>query len=64
MQLGLLLPPHGLLLMTMRGVAPPQVTFAHIFQAVLPYVIMSLLLLLLILFAPGVATWLPNLLIK
>jgi len=25
MQLGLLLPPHGLLLMTMRGVAPPQV---------------------------------------
>src|SRR6266852_4990261 len=28
MQLGLLLPPHGLLLMTMRGVAPPQVTMA------------------------------------
>ena len=29
MQLGLLLPPHGLLLMTMRGVAPPQVTMAR-----------------------------------
>ena len=28
MQLGLLLPPHGLLLMTMKGVAPPQVTMA------------------------------------
>jgi tripartite ATP-independent transporter DctM subunit len=64
MQLGLLLPPHGLLLMTMRGVAPPEVTFAHIFQAVVPYVCMSLLLLGLILFAPGIATWLPNLLIK
>jgi tripartite ATP-independent transporter DctM subunit len=64
MQLGLLLPPHGLLLMTMRGVAPPQVTFAHIFQAVVPYVFMSLLLLALILFVPEVATWLPNLLIK
>ena len=48
MQLGLLLPPHGLLLMTMRGVAPPQVTMAHIFQAVVPYVIMSLLLLALV----------------
>jgi TRAP-type C4-dicarboxylate transport system permease large subunit len=24
MQLGLLLPPHGLLLMTMKGVAPPK----------------------------------------
>ncbi len=32
MQLGLLLPPHGLLLMTMKGVAPPQVTMAHIFR--------------------------------
>jgi tripartite ATP-independent transporter DctM subunit len=64
MQLGLLLPPHGLLLMTMRGVAPPQVTFAHIFQAVVPYVCMSLLLLALIIFVPAIATWLPGLLIK
>ena len=24
MQMGLLLPPHGLLLMTMKGVAPPR----------------------------------------
>ena len=60
MQLGLLLPPHGLLLMTMRGVAPPQVTMGHIFQAVVPYVIMSLLLLALLLLFPGVATWLPS----
>jgi len=63
MQLGLLLPPHGLLLMTMRGVAPPEVTTAHIFRAVVPYVIMSLLLLGLLLLLPAVATWLPNLLI-
>jgi tripartite ATP-independent transporter DctM subunit len=63
MQLGLLLPPHGLLLMTMRGVAPPEVTFAHIFRAVVPYVLMSLVLLGLIIMAPGVATWLPRLLI-
>jgi TRAP-type mannitol/chloroaromatic compound transport system permease large subunit len=49
--------------MTMRGVAPPEVTFAHIFQAVTPYVIMSLLLLGLLLLLPGIATWLPTLLI-
>jgi TRAP-type mannitol/chloroaromatic compound transport system permease large subunit len=60
MQLGLLLPPHGLLLMTMRGVAPPEVTMAHIFRAVLPYVIMSLLLLALLLLFPAVATLLPS----
>ncbi len=63
MQLGLLLPPHGLLLMTMRGVAPPEVTIAHIFQAVVPYVIMSMLLLGLLLLLPDIATWLPNMLI-
>jgi tripartite ATP-independent transporter DctM subunit len=60
MQLGLLLPPHGLLLMTMRGVAPPEVTMAHIFKAVTPYVIMSLLLLALLLLLPAIATWLPT----
>jgi tripartite ATP-independent transporter DctM subunit len=62
MQLGLLLPPHGLLLMTMKGVAPPQVTMAHIFQAVVPYVGMSLILLVLLIVFPAVATWLPALL--
>jgi TRAP-type mannitol/chloroaromatic compound transport system permease large subunit len=62
MQLGLLLPPHGLLLMTMKGVAPPQVTMADIFRAVVPYLVMSLLLLLLLIAVPPIATWLPALL--
>src|SRR5215467_12558935 len=62
MQLGLLLPPHGLLLMTMKGVAPPQVTMAHIFRAVVPYIVMSIVLLLVIITFPAIATWLPNLL--
>jgi tripartite ATP-independent transporter DctM subunit len=60
MQLGLLLPPHGLLLMTMKGVAPPQVTMNHIFRAVVPYIVMSLLLLALIIAVPVIATWLPG----
>ena len=61
MQMGLLLPPHGLLLMTMKGVAPPQVTMLHIFKAVVPFLAMSLLLLALVFFVPAVATWLPAL---
>jgi tripartite ATP-independent transporter DctM subunit len=61
MQLGLLLPPHGLLLMTMKGVAPREVTMLHIFQAVVPYVAMSLIVLALVFFVPKVATWLPAL---
>ena len=62
MQLGLLLPPHGLLLMTMKGVAPREVTMAHIFQAVVPYIAMSILLLAMILAFPRIATWLPEML--
>ena len=61
MQLGLLMPPHGLLLMTMKGVAPPQVTMLHIFRAVMPFLLISIVVLVLVFFAPGIATWLPNL---
>ena len=59
MQLGLLLPPHGMLLMTMKGVAPPEVTMLHIFRAVTPYVAISIIMLLAVFFWPPVATWLP-----
>jgi tripartite ATP-independent transporter DctM subunit len=61
MQLGLLLPPHGLLLMTMKGVSPPEVRMSHIFRAVVPYLAMSLVLLALVFFVPGIAVWLPGL---
>lgn len=62
MQLGLLLPPHGLLLMTMRGVAPPEVTMLHIFQAVVPYILFSIAVLALVFVFPPTATWLPGVL--
>ncbi len=62
MQLGLLLPPHGLLLMTMKGVAPAEVSMGHIFRAVTPYIVMSMLLLALVFMFPGIALWLPALL--
>ncbi len=61
MQLGLLMPPHGLLLMTMKGVAPPQVTLMHIFRAVIPFLLISIVVLVLVFFLPAVATWLPGL---
>jgi len=62
MQLGLLLPPHGLLLMTMKSVAPPEVRMGHIFRAVTPYIVMSLVVLALVFVAPSVALWLPDML--
>ena len=59
MQLGLLTPPFGLLLFTMKGVAPPAITMHQIYMAAMPYVVMSSLILILIFFFPVIATWLP-----
>ena len=62
MQLGLLTPPFGLLLFTMKGVAPPSITMQQIYMASMPYIAMSLLILVLIFLFPAIATWLPALL--
>jgi tripartite ATP-independent transporter DctM subunit len=59
MQLGLLTPPFGLLLFTMKGVAPRSVTMHQVYMAALPYIVMSVLILVLIFFVPAIATWLP-----
>jgi tripartite ATP-independent transporter DctM subunit len=60
MQLGLLSPPFGLLLFTMKGVAPPEISMSEVIRSALPYLMFGLLLLALIFFVPGVATWLPS----
>jgi tripartite ATP-independent transporter DctM subunit len=62
MQLGLLTPPFGLLLFTMKGVAPPTIAMREVYAAAMPYVGFGLLVLVLILFFPAIATWLPALL--
>jgi tripartite ATP-independent transporter DctM subunit len=60
MQLGLLTPPFGLLLYTMKGVAPPTISMQQIYAAVVPYVLFGLAVIGLILLFPGIATWLPS----
>jgi len=60
MQLGLLSPPFGLLLFTMKAVAPPEIKMIEVVQAALPYMLFGLLLLALIFVVPEVATWLPK----
>ncbi len=62
MQLGLLTPPFGLLLFTMKGVAPPHIELSDVFRAAWPFVGFGLLVLALVFLFPGLATWLPRLL--
>jgi tripartite ATP-independent transporter DctM subunit len=62
MQLGLLTPPFGLLLFTMKSVAPASVNMNQIYWAAIPYVLFGALVLVLILLFPPIATWLPRIL--
>ena len=41
MQLGLLTPPFGMLLFTMKSVAPPEITMRQVFSAGMPYVLIG-----------------------
>mgnify|MGYP003346111951 CR=1 FL=1 len=63
MQLGLLTPPFGLLLFTMKGVAPPEIELSDVFRAAMPYVWFSVAVLLAVLAFPPLATWLPALML-
>ena len=63
MQLGLLTPPFGMLLFTMRSVAPKEIPTTEIFAAVMPYVLFGLLMLVLVMLFPPLATWLPSVLV-
>jgi tripartite ATP-independent transporter DctM subunit len=64
MQLGLLTPPFGMLLFTMKSVAPKEIHMHQVWRAVTPYVVMGLIALLAVAFVPALATWLPKVLIK
>jgi len=60
MQLGLLTPPFGMLLFTMKSVAPKEIEMRQIWSAVTPYVVMGLIALVAVMLIPGLATWLPR----
>ena len=62
MQLGLLTPPFGMLLFTMKSVAPKEISMQQVWRAVTPYVIFGLLMLMAVLLFPPIATWLPRML--
>ncbi|MDJ1016988.1 MAG: TRAP transporter large permease subunit [Paracoccaceae bacterium] len=58
---GLLTPPFGLLVYTVRGaVTDKTATLGKIFAGSTPYFILILVAALIVLWLPGLATWLPN----
>jgi TRAP-type mannitol/chloroaromatic compound transport system permease large subunit len=64
MQFGLLSPPFGLLLFTMKGVAPPEITFNQVMGAAIPYLWLGAVVLIVVLLWPEFVTWLPSVMMK
>lgn len=53
-------PPFGLLLFVMKGVAPPDTTMRDIYMSAIPFILCSLLLVVLLILFPPLALWLPG----
>ena len=56
MQIGLLTPPFGLLLFVLKGVAPPHITIGMVYRAAIPYVWLTILMMVLIFVFPQIVT--------
>ncbi len=62
---GLLTPPFGLLVYTVKGsVTDPTATLAQIFKGSVPYFFLILLAAFIVLFMPWLATWLPGFMLR
>jgi len=60
LQTSFLTPPFGFALFYLRGVAPESVSTGAIYRGVIPFIILQLLLIAVLWFWPGMATWLPE----
>jgi TRAP-type mannitol/chloroaromatic compound transport system permease large subunit len=60
LQTSYMTPPFGPTLFFLRGVAPPEITTRHLYAGVVPFVAIQVVMLVVLWFAPGLATALPN----
>ncbi|SIQ46653.1 TRAP transporter large permease [Marinobacterium stanieri] len=61
LQTSFLTPPFGFALFYLRGVAPAHVSTTQIYKGVVPFILIQLLVLGLLAWQTGLATWLPEL---
>lgn len=55
-----LTPPFGFNLFYMRSIVPPSITMTDIYASVTPFVIIQGICLVLVMFFPQLALWLPS----
>ncbi len=61
LQTSFMTPPFGFSLFYLNSVTPPDVTTGHIYKGIIPFVVLQVIALLVIIFYPSLATWLPKL---
>lgn len=62
--IGYLTPPFGMNLFYMKGITPSEINMADIYRSIFPYVGIMVVVLLMVIIFPGIATWFPNRIIK
>jgi tripartite ATP-independent transporter DctM subunit len=60
LQTSFLTPPFGFALFYLRGVAPPEIKTTQIYQGVIPFIAIQLIVIAMIAYWPVLATWLPS----
>jgi len=60
LQTSFLTPPFGFALFYLRGVAPPEIKTTQIYQGVIPFIAIQLIVMAMIAYWPMLATWLPG----
>ena len=60
LELSLATPPFGLLLFVMIGVAPRGTTLREVVLSAMPFILCTLLLILILVIVPDLALWLPS----
>jgi tripartite ATP-independent transporter DctM subunit len=57
LQTSFLTPPFGFSLFYLKGVAPPEITTAHLYRGIMPFVLIQILLLVMLVFFPDIVHW-------
>ncbi len=61
LQTSFMTPPFGFSLFYLKAVTPPEISTGHIYRGIVPFVFFQLIGLLIVVFFPHLATWLPDL---
>jgi TRAP-type mannitol/chloroaromatic compound transport system permease large subunit len=60
LQTSFLTPPFGFALFYLKGIAPREINITSIYKGIIPFVLLQLIGLIVIMWHPDVALWLPR----